>query len=145
MTSSNRRLWHDVPVLCSIRPLHNAFKTFRQKSPMAMLRDVRLEGAHDDLQAGESTITEIAFKWGFSNPGRFSRLYAEKFGCKPSQTLRYSYRSSSTERSPARVRRASGSRILQQTARSRDGVDLKRAAGVPRPWTWRPWSNLRST
>ncbi len=74
---------------CSERALHNAFKTFRQKSPMVVLRDIRLECAHDDLQAGESTIADIAFKWGFSNLGRFSKHYAQKFGCKPSQTLKF--------------------------------------------------------
>ena len=75
---------------CSERALHNAFKSFRQKSPMVVLRDIRLEGAHKDLKSGESTITDIVYKWGFSNAGRFSKLYADKFGCKPSETLRYS-------------------------------------------------------
>lgn len=75
---------------CSERALHNAFRSFRQLSPMSVLRDIRLEGAHDDFKSGEGTITDIVFKWGFSNPGRFSKLYAEKFGCKPSQTLRTS-------------------------------------------------------
>jgi len=75
---------------CSERAVHNAFKTFRQNTPMAVLRNIRLEGAHDDLKCGGNTITDIVFKWGFSNPGRFSKFYAEKFGCKPSQTLRNS-------------------------------------------------------
>ncbi|MCP5084151.1 MAG: AraC family transcriptional regulator [Alphaproteobacteria bacterium] len=75
---------------CSERALHHAFKAFRQKTPMTVLRGIRLESAHDDLRSGDNTITDIVFKWGFSNPGRFSKLYAEKFGCKPSQTLRYS-------------------------------------------------------
>ncbi len=74
---------------CSERALHNAFKSFRQKSPMTVLRDIRLEGAHDDLKAGESAIADIVSKWGFSNPGRFAKLYTEKFGRKPSQTRRF--------------------------------------------------------
>lgn len=74
---------------CGERALHNAFRNFRGKTPMTVLRDIRLEGAHRDLQNGETTITDTVFKWGFTNPGRFSRLYAEKFGRKPSQTLRY--------------------------------------------------------
>ena len=74
---------------CSERALHNASRSFRQKTPMAVLRDIRLEGAHRDLKDGEASITDTVFKWGFSNPGRFAKLYAEKFGCKPSQTRRF--------------------------------------------------------
>ncbi|MEM8646879.1 MAG: AraC family transcriptional regulator [Pseudomonadota bacterium] len=71
---------------CSERALHNAFRRFRECSPMSMLRDIRLEAAHEELKAGEHSITETAFNWGFSNPGRFSKLYAAKFGYKPSET-----------------------------------------------------------
>lgn len=74
---------------CSERALHNAFRSFRQCSPMSALRNMRLEGAHNDLKSGDGAIAEIGFKWGFSNPGRFAKLYAEKFGCKPSQTRRF--------------------------------------------------------
>ncbi len=74
---------------CSERALHNAFRRFRQQSPMGVLRDIRLEGAHNDLRVGENTISDIVYKWGFSNPGRFAKIYADKFGCKPSETLRF--------------------------------------------------------
>ena len=73
---------------CSERALQNAFKAFRSTTPMAALREIRLEMAHRDLEEAANTVTEIAFKWGFTNLGRFSRLYEEKFGRKPSQTLR---------------------------------------------------------
>lgn len=74
---------------CSERALHNAFRSFRQKSPMTVLRDLRLEGAHEDLKSGEAAIADIVSKWGFSNPGRFAKLYTEKFGRKPSETRRF--------------------------------------------------------
>ena len=73
---------------CSERALHYAFKSFRSASPMTVLRDIRLDGAHNDLRRGETTITDIVFKWGFSNLGRFSKLYVERFGRKPSETKR---------------------------------------------------------
>ncbi len=58
-------------------------------TPMGALREIRLEKARGDLQAGTDTVTGIAFKWGFSNPGRFAAQYAEKFGETPSQTHRF--------------------------------------------------------
>jgi len=73
---------------CSERGLQNAFKTHRQTGPMAVLRDIRLEAAHNDILHTECTVTEIAFRWGFSNLGRFSKNFAEKFGERPSHIAR---------------------------------------------------------
>lgn len=73
---------------CSERALFNAFKTFREKSPMAALLDIRLELADSDLRAGNGTVSSIASCWGFTNSGRFAKLYAQKFGCMPSEALR---------------------------------------------------------
>ncbi|MCY6382432.1 AraC family transcriptional regulator [Hoeflea prorocentri] len=74
---------------CSERALQNAFKTFRGTTPMGMLRDIRLEKAYRDMKEATGTIAEIAFKWGFSNLGRFSAQYAAKFGETPSQTRKF--------------------------------------------------------
>ena len=74
---------------CSERALQTAFKSFRSMTPMAALRDIRMEKARRDLIEAEDSVTQIAFKWGFSNPGRFAKQYAEKFGETPSQTLRF--------------------------------------------------------
>ncbi len=88
---------------CSLRALQNAFKQFRGQTPMSKLRDIRLEGAHHDLKHDAATVTQTAFKWGFSNPGRFAILYREKFGEKPSETNRlmvYEGRSVAPENRP---------------------------------------------
>ncbi len=74
---------------CSERALQEAFKSFRSMTPMNLLREIRLEKARQDLRAGADTVTGIAFKWGFSNPGRFAAQYATKFGETPSQTHRF--------------------------------------------------------
>ncbi len=73
---------------CSGRALQNAFKTFRQKTPIEALREIRLDKARIDLLADSDTITGIAYRWGFNNLGRFARLYKERFGELPSETLR---------------------------------------------------------
>lgn len=74
---------------CSERALHTGFRQFRQATPMEVLRDLRLEGARRDLRQAAETVTTCAQKWGFSNVGRFARLYADRFGEKPSYTLRH--------------------------------------------------------
>lgn len=73
---------------CSERALQDAFKSFRSMTPMGALREIRLEKARQDLKEAADTVTGIAFKWGFSNPGRFAAQYAERFGETPSQTHR---------------------------------------------------------
>lgn len=74
---------------CSERALQGAFKSFRSMTPMGALREIRLEKARQDLKETADTVTGIAYKWGFSNPGRFAAQYAEKFGETPSQTHRF--------------------------------------------------------
>lgn len=74
----------------SARALQYAFRRFRDTTPMAFLRQSRLERAHRDLQNARpgDTVTEIATRWGFTHFGRFSETYRARFGCTPRQTLR---------------------------------------------------------
>ncbi len=68
--------------------------TFRRHlgtTPLEYLRRVRLHRAHRDLQAADpavDTVMEIAGRWRFGHPGRFSMAYKEAFGTPPSLTLR---------------------------------------------------------
>ncbi|KPQ08315.1 MAG: Transcriptional regulator containing an amidase domain and an AraC-type DNA-binding HTH domain [Rhodobacteraceae bacterium HLUCCA12] len=73
----------------SARALQYAFRRFRDTTPMAFLRNARLERAHHDLQAARpgDTVTEIATRWGFSHFGRFADTYRARFGRSPRQTL----------------------------------------------------------
>lgn len=76
----------------SPRALQYAFVQHLDTSPMAYLRQVRLERAHRELQAGDAsrgdTVEAIARRWGFANPGRFAGEYRRVYGRMPSQTLR---------------------------------------------------------
>lgn len=76
---------------CSERALQNAFRKFRESTPMMVLREIRLEYARQDLIDMSSTVTDIALKWGFSNLGRFAMQYGERFGEKPSDTRRMNH------------------------------------------------------
>ncbi|PTX03208.1 AraC family transcriptional regulator [Pararhodobacter aggregans] len=73
----------------SARTLQLAFRRFRDTTPMAFLRDARLDRADADLRAAlpGSSVTEIATRWGFGHFGRFAGIYRARFGCTPRQTL----------------------------------------------------------
>jgi AraC-like DNA-binding protein len=72
---------------CSSRGLQAAFRHFHGASPMAALRRIRLELAHETLmRSDESTsVAEVAERYGFSNPGRFASQYHHAFGEYPSR------------------------------------------------------------
>lgn len=76
-----------------VRGLQMAFRRWRDTTPLAHLREVRLARAHQELRAadartGGETVADIAARWHFTHPGRFSVTYRERYGCSPSETLR---------------------------------------------------------
>jgi len=75
---------------CSVRSLQLAFQEARGTTPMAALRQARLEKARQMLvqQGSTTSVTDVALMFGFSNPGRFAGLYLQAFGETPGQTLR---------------------------------------------------------
>jgi AraC-like DNA-binding protein len=83
---------HDVADAagCSVRSLQLGFRRFRDTTPAAAIRRARLEAARQILAFGEGagTVTEIAYHYGFTNPGRFAGLYKETFGVSPADDLR---------------------------------------------------------
>jgi AraC-like DNA-binding protein len=76
----------------TVRAVQVAFRRHRDTTPTAYLRRVRLDGVHEalrDATPGDgTTITEIAARWGFADPSRFSALYRRTYGQPPSHTLR---------------------------------------------------------
>jgi transcriptional regulator GlxA family with amidase domain len=73
------------------RSVQYMFRRHLGATPLEYLRRVRLERAHRDLLAADptvDTVVEIAGRWGFGHPGRFSMAYKEAFGTPPSRTLR---------------------------------------------------------
>lgn len=74
----------------SARSLQNGFQHFRNRTPMAFLRLVRLQRAQEALLRADgsyTTVTEIALSCGFSHLGEFASLYRRTFGETPKQTL----------------------------------------------------------
>jgi AraC-like DNA-binding protein len=76
----------------SERSLYAAFRRQLGISPMAYVRLVRLERAHEELLSLEpsrnGTVTDVALRHGFAHTGRFAAAYRARFGESPSQTLR---------------------------------------------------------
>ena len=76
----------------SVRTLQNHFRADLQQTPMAYLRNRRLERVRADLADARPgagvTVTDIALRWGFTHLGRFAVVYRNRFGESPSHTLR---------------------------------------------------------
>jgi AraC-like DNA-binding protein len=71
-----------------VRALTRAFERRLGISPMRYLQQMRLERVRNDLLDGQSSVTEIAFRWGFGNLGDFAMQYKARYGERPSETLR---------------------------------------------------------
>lgn len=74
----------------SNRTVQKHFHRFLGTSPIAWLRRVRLERAHDDFlrEVDDGKVTAIATSRGFSHLGRFSAAYRVIYRERPSETLR---------------------------------------------------------
>lgn len=72
------------------RALQYVFAHHRGLSPLQYLRQVRLTRAHQDLLTADpasTTVTAVAYRWGFSGSSRFAAAYREVYGRSPSATL----------------------------------------------------------
>jgi AraC-like DNA-binding protein len=68
----------------SIRALHALFEDV-EESVAGLVRSERLARCMEDLRRPSGgSVTEIAFRWGFSDAAHFSRLFKRAFGATPS-------------------------------------------------------------
>ncbi|GBG37005.1 AraC family transcriptional regulator [Mycobacterium montefiorense] len=75
----------------SVRTLQQGFQRHLDTSPMAYLREVRLRRAHQSLlRSDPSTVTvaSVAYRWGFTNLGRFAAAHSARYRETPTETLR---------------------------------------------------------
>jgi AraC-like DNA-binding protein len=86
----------------SVRSLQYGFRRFRYVTPLAHLREIRLQAAQAELSSPLNilSIKDVALKWGFTHMGHFAARYRAAFGETPSET--------------ARLRRAEASRARQR-------------------------------
>jgi AraC-like DNA-binding protein len=75
----------------SIRSLQESFRRYVGMPPMTYLRHLRLARVHEHLRQADPavhTVTEIAYRYGFTHMGRFAAEYRARYGVPPRETLR---------------------------------------------------------
>lgn len=75
----------------SARSLHAGFRRFRDTTPMAYLKNYRLTLANQQLKEAADkgvSVTDVALACGFTHLSKFARDYLERFGERPSCTLK---------------------------------------------------------
>jgi AraC-like DNA-binding protein len=83
----------DIAMAARVTPraVQHVFRRHYGTTPSAYLRQVRLEHAHQELQAADptrgDTVAAIAHRWGFLNLGRFADLYRAAYRHSPRHTL----------------------------------------------------------
>lgn len=66
--------------------LHRKMKALIDVGPNEFIRNYRLVRARDLLQQKAATVSEVAYKVGFSNLSYFTKMYKHHFGVLPSET-----------------------------------------------------------
>jgi AraC-like DNA-binding protein len=80
----------DLAKHCGVswRTLQMSFGAFRGLTPVAHVRNVRLERAHEALAEKHVTVAEVAAHYGFRSSTTFALEYRKRFGMAPSRTRR---------------------------------------------------------
>ncbi|MFW0795212.1 AraC family transcriptional regulator [Gordonia sp. CPCC 205515] len=80
----------------TVRSLQRAFRTELDMSPTEYLRALRLDEAHRELSEmtadQQDSVTEVAYRWGFTHVSRFAGAYRARFGELPSATRSHALR-----------------------------------------------------
>lgn len=60
-------------------------RTLLDKTPAALLREIRFEKAKELIREGKHTLSQITFMTGFNDPHYFSSAFKRQFGMTPSE------------------------------------------------------------
>jgi transcriptional regulator GlxA family with amidase domain len=72
----------------SLRTLEKAFTDLRGLTPVAHMRNLRLDNARRALDESDATVAEVAGRFGFRSSTTFALEYRKRFGMAPSRTKR---------------------------------------------------------
>jgi AraC-like DNA-binding protein len=81
-------------VAVSVRSLEAGFREWKQETPVAFMRRLRLAAAREQLShpGARTTVTDVALSSGFLHLSRFAQYYLAAFNEHPGETLRRSRR-----------------------------------------------------
>ena len=85
----------------SQRTLEKAFTDLRGLTPVAHMRNLRLDHAHRALDKGDASVAQVAARFGFRSSTTFALEYRKRFGVAPSRTKRAMANSREPCRTPA--------------------------------------------
>ncbi|MEU4427477.1 AraC family transcriptional regulator [Actinoplanes sp. NPDC024001] len=73
-----------------VRSLQLSFRRYAGMPPTAYLRQLRLGLVHDELRQAPpgTTVSQVAYRYGFTHAGRFAAAYRRCYGESPAETLR---------------------------------------------------------
>ena len=66
--------------------LYRKVKALTGSSPVDLLRKARLAQALQWLQSSDLTVSEIAYRVGFSTPSYFTKCFRDEYGKAPGDT-----------------------------------------------------------
>lgn len=69
----------------SLSSFNREFRRLTQTSPKQWLITRRLEKAHELLNEGNRSVTEVALEVGYDSPSHFTKAFREKFNVTPKQ------------------------------------------------------------
>jgi transcriptional regulator GlxA family with amidase domain len=72
----------------SARTLQKAFADFRGLSPVAHVRNMRLDQARAAIAQSGVSVGEVALRYGFRSSTTFALEYRKRFGVAPSHSKR---------------------------------------------------------
>lgn len=68
--------------------MYNKLKSLTGKSPVELIKEYRISKSKLLLRTGQFSVSEVAYKVGFSDPGYFSRCFREMFNMSPAEYLK---------------------------------------------------------
>ena len=68
--------------------MYNKLKSLTGKSPVELIKEYRITKAQLLLRTGQFSVSEVAYRVGFSDPGYFSRCFREQYHMSPAEFLK---------------------------------------------------------